>query len=96
MLFSSQPVSSFLKATSLVYYSLWHCVMVSGSCVQWAAKSSVLSTECGSLEGEECREIERELEMSKAVRRRQEFRSNLAGHRVYLQAVAAAGVAAIS
>jgi len=35
----------------------------------------------------------RELEISEAVRRRQEFRSNLAGHRVYLQAVATAAAA---
>jgi len=38
--------------------------------------------------------MERELEISKTVRRRQEFRSNLAGHRVYLQAVATATAAA--
>jgi hypothetical protein len=34
--------------------------------------------------------MERELEISKAVRRRQELRSNLAGHHVSLQAVAIA------
>jgi len=38
--------------------------------------------------------MERELEISKAVRRREEFRSNLAGHRVYLQATATAPAAA--